>query len=100
MITVGKDGYVQYKKDDKRSKFRSHSFAINGITAFHYSSTNKLIYTCGADGSLFVLGVGDKASQQINTWKDIEKIYIKNVDTMSHLCHKKAKIRRKHSRQG
>ena len=57
VISTGKDGYIQVRKDKKLiKKFRSHSFALGGITDFHYSPKRKILFTTGNDGSLFIIG--------------------------------------------
>ena len=57
VISVGKDGYINVRKDKKLiKKFRSHSYANGGITSVYYSAKRKILFTSGNDGSISIVG--------------------------------------------
>ena len=60
LITIGKDGFIQVRKDKKLIKqLRTHSFANGGVSSFCYSQKRLLLFTAGYDGSISIVSFED-----------------------------------------
>ncbi len=58
LASGGKDGTIFYRTSDNLSqiklKIKAHSLKMNGVSCVLSSNINKLIYSSGYDGSLFI----------------------------------------------
>ena len=85
VVTIGKDGSVQIRKDKKLiKKFRSHSFAYEGISNFCYSTRRNIIITCGFDGSIVVIGTEDNVElPESDTQTDLSNQIVETLESAS-----------------
>jgi WD40 repeat protein len=58
LITGGKDGMIQFRREEKEKVEklnRSHSYIKEGISCIYYSSSRRLLFSGGKDGSIFII---------------------------------------------
>ena len=87
VITAGKDGYVQIMKDKKLiKKYRTHSFANEGIKSFCYNAKRNIIMTCGYDGSIVILGIDkDTTLPESDSQTDISGQIVETLESVAFL---------------
>lgn len=85
VVTVGKDGYVQIRKDKNLiKKYRTHSFAYEGISNFFYSTKRNIIYTCGYDGSIVIIGTEENVElPQSANETELSNQIVETLETVS-----------------
>ena len=87
LVSCGQDGYLRiYSKKSLTAKYRTHSFVNGGITSFQYDHKRRIIVCSGFDGSVCVIGVGDKTILPASdTTSDLQTRIVEGLESVEPL---------------